>query len=277
MHGWRNPRAQALARAARFFSLVESAYAASLERYPTLGAWRGHYVALRWPSTSDPFLTGYRRVRERAHAMTTAGHAGQVLGQLLGDLNVRRRRPGHPPTLRGAGGQYLHCVGHSFGGRFIGEAVQAAAGDRPAALGWKRAEPRYAYTVDTLLVFQMASPSSIFADRFSRILHDAPINGPVALTFSRADRATGLWHRLAEGATGIGFAGATEPSEHIASTLLRRPDEPYGVEHFSERIVNVDASWRFRHGRWWHPSGAHSDFHHPESAHLLFSPAGLAR
>jgi esterase/lipase superfamily enzyme len=277
VHGWRNTRAQALARATRFFSLVEAAYAADPRRYPTLGAWRGHYVAVRWPSTSDPFLTGYRRVRERAHAMTTTGHAGQVLGQLLGYLNSRRRTPGRPPTLRGAGGQYLHCVGHSFGGRFLTEAVQAAAGERPAVLGWNRADPRYPYTVDTLLVFQMAAPPAIFADRFARILHDAPINGPVALTSSRADRATGLWHRLAEGAPGIGFAGATAPAEHIAAAPLLRSHEPYSRAHFGERIVNVDATWRFRRGRWWHPSGAHSDFQHPESAHLLLSLAGFAR
>lgn len=277
VHGWRNTPAQALARSAAFFSLVESVHAAAPDRYPGLGPWRGYYVTVRWPSMSDPFLTGYRRIRERAHAMTTGGHAGQVLGQLLGYLDAARRTPGRPPTLRGAGGQYLHCVGHSFGGRFLTEAVQAAAGDRPAVLGWNRADPRYPYTVDTLLVFQMAAPRPVFAERFPRILHDAPINGPVALTFSRADRATGLWHRLAEGAPGIGFAGATAPADHIATTPLLPADRPYTRDDFPRRIANIDATWRFRRGHHWHPSGAHSDFHHPESAHLLLSLATLAR
>ena len=59
-------------------------------------------------------------------------------------------------------------------------------------LGWRRPNPRYLSTVDTLLVFRMAAPPMMFATRFERIPHDAPINGPVALTWSTADRATGL-------------------------------------------------------------------------------------
>ncbi|MFD2418303.1 alpha/beta hydrolase [Amycolatopsis pigmentata] len=276
VHGWQNNRHTAEKRAGRFFTLLEETYRAQRERYPAIGAWSGHYVIVRWPSTSSPFLRGYRRIRDRAHAMTTTGRAAEVLAQLLGYLNETRRLPAGPPTLRTSAGQYLHCVGHSFGGRFVVEAVQAAA-DRPTVLGWHRADPRYPYTVDTLLVFQMAASPDIFAGRFERILHSAPINGPVVLTRSTADRATGLWHRLAEGTPGIGHAGARVPAEHIGEVDLRAPGALYRHDELDHRIVNVDAGRVYRRGRWWNPAGAHSDIAHAESAHLLLSLADLAR
>ncbi|MCT2589536.1 hypothetical protein LHJ74_06295 [Streptomyces sp. N2-109] len=277
VHGWRNTPVGALGSARRLFGLVETEYARRPGAYPALQGWRGHYVVVRWPSMSDPLLRGYRRIRDRAHAMTTRGRASQVLAQLLGYLNEQRRLPNAAPTLRTAGGQYLHCVGHSFGGRFLSEAVQAAADSPPPVLGWSRADARYPYAVDSLLVFQMAASPGVFADRFPRLLHDAPVNGPIVLTRSRADRATGLWHRLAEGTAGIGYAGADRPPGHIGAVPLRRPDSPYGRAELDHRIVNVDAGRRFRRGRLWNPVGAHSDYCYPESAHLLLSLADLAR
>lgn len=274
-HGWRTSRRAAEERARRFFALVEAAHDPG--RYPNLDTWSGYHVIVRWPSMSNPFPWGYRRIRDRAHAMTTEGRAALVLGQLLGYLNTRRRLPGGPPTLRNAAGQYLHCVGHSFGGRFLVEAVQAAADERPPVLGWNRANPRYPYTVDTLLVFQMAARPDVFTGRFARVLADAPINGPIALTNSRADRATGLWHRLAEGTPGIGHVGVESPPQHVTSVRLREVDQPYTRAELAERIVNVDANWRFRRGLRWHPAGAHSDIWYPESAHMLLSLANLAR
>jgi esterase/lipase superfamily enzyme len=277
VHGWRNTRTKAVSDSRRFIAALEATYAADHGRYPELGSWLGHYVIVRWPSMSNPFLSGYRRIRDQAHAMTTAGRAADVLAQLLGYLNTHRKLPGSPPTLRNPTGQYLHCVGHSFGGRFLVEAVQAAAGSQPSVLGWNWTNPHYPYTVDTLLIFQMAAPPNVFAQRFDRILHDAPINGPIVLTYSRADRATGLWHRLAEGAPGIGHIGAQEPTHHISATTLRSATANYQHHDFNSRIVNVDASWRYRRGRMWQPAGAHSDIWYPESAHLLLSLAHLAR
>jgi esterase/lipase superfamily enzyme len=274
-HGWRTSRSAAERRARQFFDLVAAAHNA--ERYPDLDRWSGYHVIVRWPSMSNPFPSGYRRIRDRAHAMTTEGRAALVLGRLLGYLNTHRRLPGGPPALRSATGQYLHCVGHSFGGRFLVEAVQAAADQRPPTLGWQRDNPRYPYTVDTLLVFQMAARPDVFTDRFARVLTDAPINGPIVLTNSRADRATGLWHRLAEGTPGIGHIGAARPPQHVTSVRLHTIDQPYLRAELDSRIVNVDANWRFRRGRLWHPAGAHSDFWHPESAHMLLSLANLAR
>jgi hypothetical protein len=277
VHGWRNTRAKAVAGNLRFFAALESLYHAAPNRYPRLHSWSSHYVLVRWPSMSNPFLSGYRRIRDRAHAMTSTGHAADVLAQLLGYLNANRRLPGSPPTLRNSSGQYLHCVGHSFGGRFLVEAIQASADSRPSVLGWNWTNPRYPHTVDTLLIFQMAAPLNIFAQRFDRILHDAPINGPVVLTCAKTDRATGLWHRIAEGTPGIGYIGAQQPSNHISRTLLLNVTTDYQHTDFDCRIINIDATWRFRRGRRWHPVGAHSDIWHPESAHLLLSLAQLAR
>lgn len=274
-HGWRNSRNTAERRARQFFDLLDAGYRA--DRYAALDRWSGYYVTVRWPSMSNPFLSGYRRIRNRAHAMTTEGRAAEVLAQLLGYLNAQRQLPGSPPRLRNSTGQYLHCVGHSFGGRFMVEAVQAAADRRPPVLGWNRGNPRYPYTVDPLLVFQMAAAPDVFTSRFSRVLHDAPINGPIVLTNSQSDRATGLWHRLADGVRGIGKVGALQPEQHITTVDLRTPADGYQHQELNQRIVNVDASWRYRRGRLWNPAGAHSDIWYPESAHLLLSLANLAR
>ncbi len=276
VHGWRNTRATAERQARQFFDLLETRYEGGRSTYEGLGCWRGFYVVVRWPSMSSPLPSGYRRIRDRAHAMTTDGHAAQALGHLLGYLNAERQLPGGPPTLRTVTGQYLHCVGHSFGGRFMVEAVQAAAGDGPPVLGWDH-HSAYPYTVDTLVVFQMAARPDVFADRFAPVLTSAPINGPIVLTHSRADRATGLWHRLAEGVHGIGHVGALAPVDQLADTVLHDLATPYRRSELNPRIVNVEAGHRFRRGRWWKPAGAHSDIWYPESAHLLLSLAELAR
>lgn len=275
VHGWRTRPARAARNGARLAALTAAVH--EPDTYPAIPRWSPYHVVVRWPSMSGPFGRGYRRIRDRAHAMTTDGRAADVLGQLLGYLNEQRRLPGGPATLRTAGGQYLHCVGHSFGGRFLVEAVQAAADRRPPVLGWNRADPRYPYTVDTLLVFQMAASPTVFTRRFDRVLHNAPINGPIVLTWSTADRATGLWHRLAEGSPGIGHVGAREPRDQIGWLDLRDTASPYHHDDLDHRIVNVDASRRFRRGALWSPAGAHSDIWHRESAHLLLSLANLAR
>ncbi|GAA3005495.1 hypothetical protein [Actinokineospora diospyrosa] len=271
VHGWRNTPATALARAERFIAVIDGAYG---PRYPAL-PWACHYVIVRWPSQSSPFLRGYRRVRDRAHLMSTTGHAADVLAQLLGYLNTNRTRPNG--TLRTAGGQYLHLIGHSFGCRFLAEAIQWAAESRPGTLGWNRADPRYPYAADTLVLFQMAAPHDSLTQRFPRLVADSPIAGPVVLTHATTDRAVGLWHRLAESTPGVGFRGATLPPDQITPTRLHRLDEPYTAADFPTPVVNVDATWRFRKGHRLLPAGAHADIIHPESAHLILSLAHLAR
>lgn len=50
---------------------------------------------------SGPFAGGYRRIRDRAHAMTNSGRAADVLGHLLGYLN-QRLQTGDLPCSAGA-------------------------------------------------------------------------------------------------------------------------------------------------------------------------------
>ncbi|WP_328544028.1 hypothetical protein [Streptomyces europaeiscabiei] len=277
VHGWRNPPQRATAAACKLFEMVDRLYSSHPQNYPALGRYRGFYVLVVWPSLSNPFPSGYRRIRDRAHGMTTGGHAEFILAQLLGYLNTSRQVPRDlPPTLRTKSGQYLHCVGHSFGGRFLAEAIRVAADPKPPTLSWPWGDKGYQYAVDTLLVFQMAARADDFAGRFSDLLVKAPIGGPIILTFSRFDRALTLWHRIVEGIPGIGAYGAIQPSGLIKSIELPAVGQDF-VHADIGQVTNVDASWKYRRGRWVRPEGAHSDIWHPESAHLLLGIAAGAR
>ncbi len=145
-------------------------------------------------------------------------------------------------------------------------------------LGWPW-RSRHPFGVDTFVAVQMAARPSIFSAEFAPltqlapVTRHAPLHGPVVVTFSRRDHANRLWHRLAEGVPGIGATGAT-----AASTIaLKRPTETYTTADFPGKVVNIDATRRYRRGSWTRPEGAHSDYLHPESAHLLLSLAALAR
>lgn len=210
--------------------------------------------------------------------MSTSGYASEVISQLLGYLNTQRRIPQTGPgVLQTAGGQYLHCIGHSFGGRFLCQAVQEVRPAGPPTLAWDWGSEEYPYTVDSLLIFQMAARPDIFASEFRPLLATSVINCPITLTFSSSDRATGLWHQLAEGKRGIGHVGARSPAEQIKTSPLRPISEDYSRDDLLARIVNINASRYFRRGRWSLPQGAHSDIVHPESAHLYLTLAALAR
>ncbi|MEU7606391.1 hypothetical protein AB0B78_32430 [Streptomyces sp. NPDC040724] len=212
-----------------------------------------------------------------------------MLGHLLGYLHAERGDPADR-TLRNRNGQYLHLVGHSFGGRFLCEAVtRAADAAKGETLGWSTAtHPSRPFTVDSLTVFQMAAPTAAFDSLFTRLRpgplgHTSPVGGPLVFTHSRHDRATGLWHLLGEGRTGIGHSGmhlsragdALAPHD-VWTTRLLRADTPYPHRSLDHAFVNIDASWRYRSTRI-NPVGAHSDFYHPESAHLLLSLAEHSR
>ncbi|WP_406012033.1 hypothetical protein OG520_02785 [Streptomyces sp. NBC_00984] len=289
-HGWQTSPSVAVRSASRLLRQAQELTSARPDLYAGLaGGYRPWCVVICWPSSSLPGPAGYRRIRERAHAMSApgTGQAAHVLGHLLGYLDTHRTDPGEPAVLRNRNGQYLHLLGHSFGGRFLCEAVQwaAEAPERPRVLGWSHpADPRRPFTVDSALVFQMAAPRNSLDTMFPTLFATrdrpaAPLQGPLALTHSRWDRATGFWHLRAEGAPGIGHSGVgTTPVPHFPTRMLT-VDEPYTRELLDHRIVDIDAGWRFRGGRVSRlsPAGAHSDFHHPESAHLLASLASLSR
>ncbi|MCM9078061.1 MULTISPECIES: hypothetical protein [Streptomyces] len=290
VHGWQTSPDVAVRSAARLLREARELATARPDLYAGLeGGYRPWCVVVCWPSSSLPGLRGYRRIRERAHAMSApgTGQAAHVLGHLLGYLDTHRTDPGDPAVLRNRNGQYMHLLGHSFGGRFLCEAVQWAAESpqQPRVLGWSHpVDPRRPFTVDSALVFQMAAPRDSFDTMFPELFATgvrpaAPLRGPLALTHSRWDRATGFWHLRAEGAPGIGHSGAGAAPVAPYSTRLLTVDEPYTRGLLDHRIVNIDAGWRFRGGRATRlaPAGAHSDFLHPESAHLLAGLAALSR
>jgi hypothetical protein len=271
VHGWQNSPQRARAAAQRLFGGVSRTYADRPRAYPELAEFRPYYLSIQWPSESSPFPHGYRRIRDRAHAMTTRGHAAHVLAHLLGYLDAIRTKPQTAPTLRTARGQYLHCVGHSFGCRFLAEAIDAAANPPEVTLGWPWASD-HPFSVDSFTGFQMAAPPDIFSARFASLTGGrAPISGPVVMTVSPHDRALSRWHRVPEGVPGLGAVGATG----ARSIRLRPTDQPYALADFN-RLTNIDAGWLFRHGSL-SAGGAHSDIWYPESAHLLLSLADLSR
>lgn len=285
VHGWQTPPAQATKAAVELLGRARELYAANPDRYPGLKTgYRPWCVVVRWPSSSRSKLKrGYERIRDRAHAMSTEGkgHAPYVIGHLLGYLDGERSDPKAPAVLAGKSGQYLHLMGHSFGGRFLCEAVQRAA-ESPPVLGWSiPRDPRRPFTVDSMLIFQMAAPRDAFKTHFTTLFPTddhpgAPLRGPIALTHSRWDRATGYWHLRAEKATGIGHSGASAAPVEPFSTKLLPIDSTYPQLALDNRLVNVNADWLYR-GAKLNPVGAHSDYRHPESSHLLLTLAERSR
>jgi hypothetical protein len=280
VHGWQTSRDSALEAVRGLLGLVAEQFAGRREVYPRLGGAGRPFVPwpvlVRWPSRSLPSLGGYRRIRDRAHAMSTGGHAPRVIGQLLGYLDSHRADPAAAPVLANRAGQYLHLVGHSFGCRFLCEAVQwAAKGRGPGTLGWSTPRPPgRPFTVDSMLLLQMASPRDAFASTFTA-LAEAPLRGPVVATYSQHDRATGFWHLRAEKRAGIGYAGIGTAPAPVSAIAMRGVGEPYPREVLDHRFVSVDASEVFVRGSG--PAGAHSDHLRPESAHLLLSLADHCR
>lgn len=275
VHGWQTKPDAALTAARRLLALAGQRYGSSSSPYPRLAPWHPWLVLIRWPSRSLPSLRGYRRIRDRAHAMSTQGHAARVIGRLLGYLDTHRADPAAPPVLANQEGQYLHLVGHSFGCRFLCEAVQWAAEEAPLTLGWSTPQPPgRPFTIDSMLLFQMAAPRDAFAATFTA-LAEAPLRGPVVATYSQHDRATGFWHIRAEQRAGIGNAGIGTAPVPVSSIRMLPPHEPYPLSALDHRFVSVDASDVFVRGTG--PAGAHSDHLRPESAHLLLSLADHCR
>ncbi|MEU2060355.1 hypothetical protein [Streptomyces sp. NPDC013455] len=290
VHGWQTSPGSAHRTAERLLTLAQAGLTTAPDRYPALAAegFSPWCVVVRWPSSSPVSPAGYRRVRDRAHAMGArdgAGHAAHILGRLLGYLDEERADPEAAPVLANRDGQYLHLVGHSFGCRFLCEAVQWAADPRRVdTLGWSAPgrSPDRPFTVDSMLLFQMAARRDAFLSLFPRLLpsgrHDgAPLRGPIVATYSRHDRANGFWHLRAEGQHGIGHSGIGPAPAPMFTTRLLPLEERYPLSALNHRFVNVDASDLYVRGRRLSPAGAHSDHVRPESAHLLLTLADYSR
>ena len=298
VHGWQTSPDSAVRAATRLRTLMltRRRQAERSGFYPGLAAtgFEPWMLVVRWPSASGPGPIGYRRIRARAHAMGSRpgnGHAAHVIGRLLGYLDTERPDPAAPALLANREGQYLHLVAHSFGCRLLCEAVvwaaEASLGD---TLCWNAAtrDRVRPFTVDSMLLFQMAAPRDAFGSMFSGLApavapalepdrNPAPLRGPVVATYSRHDHATGLWHLGAEGKLGVGHSGIDPSSVPVAETRLLPGDERYLECDLDHPFVNVDATDGFSRGGRLNPAGAHSLHICPESAHLLLSLADFSR
>jgi hypothetical protein len=228
---------------------------------------------------SAPGSFGYRHIRNRAKAMTTKGEAEFFFASLLGYLDESNRRVPERKLLAAKGGFFIHCLGHSFGGRFLVAAIKAAVAPTERArklLAIAHRETGFAFTVDSLVVLQMAASAKSFAGEFSQLLNAGPLSGPIVLTYSTNDRALCLWHRLSEwGQAGIGCRGAAEPRARIAEIALKNAAVHYGDEDLASDITNVNASDSYRTGGV--AERAHSDFWRPETLHLIASVTAQIR
>jgi hypothetical protein len=165
----------------------------------------------------------------------------------------------------------VHCLGHSFGGRFLTAAIRAAAAPTERSrkiLAVAHRETGFDFNVDSLCVLQMAAGNKSFQAEFSALLK-GPLCGPIVLTHSTADSALCTWHRLSESQAGIGCEGALEPRDRIGSISMRNVEAPYLGADFVSDITNVNASQYFVGGGW--VEGAHSEFWHTETLHLIAS------
>ncbi|CAM5264150.1 hypothetical protein GCM10010329_03630 [Streptomyces spiroverticillatus] len=270
VHGWQTSPESALRSALDLLGLLRKQYEEQRDLYGHLDPFEPWVLLVRWPSASSPGLRGYRRIRDRAHRMSDAP---RILGQLLGYVDAGRGDP-RAAVLGTREGQFLHLVGHSFGCRFLCEAVQWAADE--TTLGWsaRPRDPKRPFGVDSMLLLQMAAPRDVFETTFTALEH-APVHGPVVATYAQRDWATGVWHRIAEKRAGVGNQGIGPAPRPVRNIALRGAAEPYDMDMLDHWFVSVDASAVFTAGRG--PAGAHSDHLGPESAHLLLTLADYSR
>ncbi|MGW5065982.1 hypothetical protein ACWEQJ_07655 [Streptomyces cyaneofuscatus] len=286
VHGWQTPPASALRAALKMERMAQERVRTDGSLYPRLArnGFRPWTVLVRWPSSS----LRYGRIRDRAHTMGdhhAGGHAAHVIGRLLGYLNTVRPDPARSDALATDAGQYLHLVGHSFGCRLLCEAAQwAAQATLDTTLGWTATgeHPDRPFSVDSMLLLQMAASRDAFVDLFPSLVvagpgPQAPLGGPVVATHSRYDRATGVWHLLREGRGAIGHSGIGRAPAPVSRIPMMPVGTAYPRSVLDHRFVGVDASRFYVRGRRLNPAGAHSDHLRPETAHLLASLAEHSR
>jgi hypothetical protein len=131
----------------------------------------------------------------------------------------------------------------------------------------------FQFTVDSLLVFQMAAGESSFEGPLKGLLEQAPLRGPIVLTHSKHDTANCVWHAAAEWLEkGIGCQGVKKPQSYLHRIKLLGTHENYARGDFApKRIVNVNANEAYCQGGILSAEGSHSDFWYEESIHLLLS------
>ncbi|MEO8165173.1 MAG: hypothetical protein ABI619_07230 [Betaproteobacteria bacterium] len=282
VHGWRNKESHVLSNARTLFPAISRIFKAQQQKpppaYPLIGvgakAFVPAFLAIHWPSDS----LDYDKIRDRAKHITERGEAEYVLAKLLGYLETKNPGAGASDrkTLAARGGFFVHCLGHSFAGRVLTAAIKAAVNPTPITKTLSGHSPIPPYTVDSMLIFQMAAPAVKFAPDFKELLADTtPLRHPCVLTHSTHDTANCVWHLASENEVAIGCRGAVQPASQIHNITLHDLNTPYSRSDFSSPLVNVDASHLFKARGW--AAGAHGDYWYEESVHLALSLAEHAR
>ena len=290
VHGWRNTHEDALTSARRLFAGIRSVFNAQPTMYPKVRSFVPAFLLVRWPSMSSPLPGDYVRIRDRATGLTEQGDAEFFLASLLGYLEQKNRRVGGAgsKTLASSSGFFIHCIGHSFGGRFLVSAICAAGNPQARTLSLLKhlqgssrktlsapSSNGFEFTVDSALIFQMAAPNTAYGVKLSEMIRKSPFRGPLILTHSEHDTANCYWHIKTEGEPAIGCYGAAQPATMLSGIALHSVDRPYDDSCFSSAIINVNANHVFSASGL--AAGAHSDIWYEESIHLLLSLVSHAR
>lgn len=173
-------------------------------------------------------------------------------------------------------GLRFHLVGHSFGGRLVSYALAGMRDRKPSP-------------VKAVTLMEAAYSRFAFADRLpfrqaSGALAGCQnrVDGPVAVCFSRFDRALGTFYPLASAAAGDDAAGLNDPlfrwramGSLGAYRAMTQPLNDDGVPYrFQPRqLFNLDASAVVNADAG--PSGAHSDIFHSELSWVTAHAGGL--
>ena len=167
VHGWQNDELRAVSTAKRIFGNLADWFARELAATPGSAASSLVLSRCTGPQAHLPTLSGYKKIRDRTKHMTTEGEAEFFLASLLGYLDRGNQRSPERKLLRAKDGFYVHCLGHSFGGRFLAAAINAAASPvaRERKILAARRETGSAFNVDSLCVLQIAVRAQGFRER----------------------------------------------------------------------------------------------------------------
>jgi hypothetical protein len=176
-------------------------------------------------------FTTYYQMKERAGTVGTNGVAGII-------AKIKQKRP----SIR------LHLIGHSFGGRVVTAATDAAGG---------------AHKIDTLTLLQAAFSHNGLAAKFDgksdgffrKVVTGKKVRGPILVTCTKNDRAVGIAYPLAsrlggqnaaafgdenDAYGGIGRNGAVKTPEAIKGSL-QAANTAYALAGGSIYNLNADA------------------------------------
>jgi pimeloyl-ACP methyl ester carboxylesterase len=190
-------------------------------------------------------LTTYFQMKERAGAVGVAGVA-PIIGKL------RRKMP----ALR------IHLAGHSFGGRVVTAAADAAGG---------------ADKIDSLTLLQAAYSHNGLAAKFDgksdgffrKIVTGRKVRGPIVITCTKNDRAVGIAYPLASRISGQNAAAFGDENDPYGG--LGRNGAVNTPEATKSTLQAVDSAYPFAAGGIYNLNAdaviaSHSDICKPQVA-----------